>query len=78
MPFQGIFSIAADLSLLISQLSFFWYFRKAGLYECGMSRVFSFIFTVFDLITAYTPISAQSSNSVVFRIQSMYVLSTSL
>ena len=25
--------------------------------------------TVFDLITAHTPISAQSSNSVVFRLQ---------
>ena len=28
--------------------------------------------TVFDLITAHTPISAQSSNSVVFRLQPVY------
>ena len=28
--------------------------------------------TVFDLITAHTPISAQSRNSVVFRLQPMY------
>ena len=34
--------------------------------------------TVFDLITAHTPISAQSSNSVVFRLQPVYFLSTSL
>ena len=34
--------------------------------------------TVFDLINAHTPISAQSSNSVVFRLQPVYFLSTSL
>ena len=34
--------------------------------------------TVFDLITAHTPISAQSSNFVAFRLQSVYFLSTSL
>ena len=34
--------------------------------------------TVFDLITARTPISAQSSNSMVFRLQPVYFLSTSL
>ena len=28
--------------------------------------------TVFDLITAHTPISAQSRNSVVFRLQPVY------
>ena len=31
--------------------------------------------TVFDLITAHTPISAHSSNSIVFRLQSVYFLS---
>ena len=36
------------------------------------------IYTVFDLISAHTPISAQSSNSVVFRLQPVYFLSTSL
>ena len=35
-------------------------------------------YTVFDLITAYTPIRAQSSNAVVFRLQPVYFLSTSL
>ena len=34
--------------------------------------------TVFDLINAHTPISAQLSNSVVFRLQPVYFLSTSL
>ena len=32
--------------------------------------------TVLDLITAHTPISAQSSNLVVFRLQPVYFLST--
>ena len=46
-------------------------------------KCFSHIFpekglTVFDLITAHTPISAQSSNSLVFRLQLLYFLSTSL
>ena len=31
-----------------------------------------FFITVFDLITAHTPISAQSRNSVVFRLQPVY------
>ena len=35
-------------------------------------------FTVFNLITAHTPISAQSSKFVVFRLQGAYFLSTSL
>ena len=34
--------------------------------------------TVFDLITTYTPISTESSNAVVFRIQPVYFLSISL
>ena len=34
--------------------------------------------TVFDLIAADTPISAQSSHSVVFKLQPVYLLSTSL
>ena len=34
--------------------------------------------TVFDLITAHTRISAQLSNSVVFRLQQVYFLATSL
>ena len=34
--------------------------------------------TVFHLITAHTPISAQSRNSVVFRLQPVYFLSTPL
>ena len=34
--------------------------------------------TVFDLITAHTPISAQSSDFVVLRLQAVYFLSTSL
>ena len=34
--------------------------------------------TIFDLITAHAPISAQSSNYVVFRLQPVYFLSTSL
>ena len=33
---------------------------------------------IFDLNTAHTSISIQSSNSVVFRLQPMYFLSTSL
>ena len=33
---------------------------------------------VFDLITAHTPISAQSRNSVVFRLQPVYFFFTSL
>ena len=32
--------------------------------------------TVFNLITAHTPISTQSSNSVVFGLQLVYFLST--
>ena len=36
------------------------------------------VFTVFNLITAHTPISAQSSNSIVFRLQPVYFMSTSL
>ena len=35
-------------------------------------------FTVFDLITAHIPISAQSSNFVIFKLQPVYFLSTSL
>ena len=34
--------------------------------------------TVFDLITAHTPIRAQSSNSIVFSLQPVYFLSNSL
>ena len=34
-----------------------------------------YVITVFDLITAHTPLSAQLSNSVVFRLQSVYFLS---
>ena len=34
--------------------------------------------TVFDLITTHTPISAQLSNSVVFRLQQVCFLTTSL
>ena len=30
--------------------------------------------TLFDPITAHTPISAQSSDSIVFRLQAMYLL----
>ena len=33
--------------------------------------------TVFDLITARTPISAQSSNSIIFRLQPVYFMSIS-
>ena len=36
------------------------------------------LYTVFDLITAHTPISAQSRNSVVFRLQPVYFFFTSL
>ena len=35
---------------------------------------FHFSHTVFNLITAYTPISAQSSNFIVFRLQPVYFL----
>ena len=34
--------------------------------------------TVFNLITAHAPISAQSRNSVVFRLQPVYFFFTSL
>ena len=34
--------------------------------------------TVFDVITAHTPISAQSNNSVGFRLEPVYFLSISL
>ena len=34
--------------------------------------------TVFDLFPAHTPISTQSSNSVVFRLQPVYFLPSSL
>ena len=37
-----------------------------------------FIDTLFNLITTHTPISVQSSNSVVFRLQPVYFLSISL
>ena len=36
------------------------------------------VVTVFDLITAHTPISAQSRNSVVFRLQPVFFFFTSL
>ena len=35
-------------------------------------------YTIFDLITTHTPISAQSRNSVVFRLQPVYFFFTSL
>ena len=37
----------------------------------------NFIYTIFDLITTHTPISAQSSHFVVIRLQPVYFLSTS-
>ena len=46
--------------------------------------IYTFLFlknvkiTLFDLITAHAHISAQSSNSVVFRLQPVYFLSASL
>ena len=38
----------------------------------GMEEAILSIFTVFDLITAHTPISTQSRNSVGFRLQPVY------
>ena len=49
---------------------------KGGLYRAMHLHIDSN--TVFDLITAHTPISAQSRNSVVFRLQPMYFFFTSL
>ena len=40
--------------------------------------IFSHVVTVFNLVTTHTPISPQSSNSVVFRLQPVYLLFTSL
>ena len=45
---------------------------------CNEDDVPHTIHTVFDLITAHTPISAQSRNSVVFRLQPVYFFFTSL
>ena len=39
---------------------------------------FNVIYRIFDLITAYTPIIAQSRNSAVLNLQPVYFLSTSL
>ena len=39
-------------------------------YESGYPHI------VFDLITAHTPINSQSSSSIVFRLQPVYILST--
>ena len=47
--------------------------------SCGYSfETFDFFNTVFNLITAHTPMSAWSSNSAVFRLKPVYFLSTSL
>ena len=53
--------------LFVPHLSFFWCLKKTMLHECCISWVSSL--TVFDLINAHTPIGAQSSNSVLFRLQ---------
>ena len=50
--------------------------KKDLIYSVGMDMYISY--TVIDLITAHAPISAQSSNLVVFRLQQVYFLSTSL
>ena len=54
-----------------SQISVLSWVRKNFLLKKNID-VGPFGHTVFDLITAHTPISAQSRNSVVFRLQPVY------
>ena len=54
--------------LMQNHLSLTVYVQKSLFYLL----VFKKSTTVFDLITAHTPISAQSRNSVVFRLQPVY------
>ena len=52
--------------------------HNSDLHELSSLIYWGKIITVFDLITVHTPISAQSRNSVVFRLQPMYFFFTSL
>ena len=47
-------------------------FKTSALSLAELVKVPSALITVFDLITAHTPISAQSRNSVDFRLQPVY------
>ena len=70
--------IQIDLNSCWSHRSYCRFFRvKAPLIYWPWQEAIGFIVhTVFDLITAHTAISAQSSYVVVFRLQSAYILST--
>ena len=44
--------------------------------QTDLTILFSMLHTIFDLITMHTPICAQSSNSIVFRLQSVNAIQT--
>ena len=52
--------------------------KRSVKFGFGLNQLTQFGVTVFNLITTHTPISAQSSNSIVFRLQPVYFMSTSL
>ena len=56
-------------------LNLCWEYLSEGMRSCVMAHSLWAHSTVFDLITAHTPISAQSRNSVVFRLQPVYFFS---
>ena len=58
---------------------YLWCMSQGTFFSCCLSYICMFhVYTVFNLITAHTPTSAQSSSSVVFRLQPVYFSSTSL
>ena len=68
-----IFSSISDLLLTYIHLTLHALPPKQDFRHCDIISIPWY--TVFDLITAHTPISAQSRNSVVFRLQQVYVFS---
>ena len=74
--------IGFDISCKLSPQSLFSWKHKKNISKCHLlkflPRVLSIkiratlLLTIFNLITAHTPISAQSRNSVVFRLQPVY------
>ena len=55
-----------------------WKILATIFYNCSCIYSLFSRYIIFDLITAHTPISALSSNSIVFRLPPVYGLSTSL
>ena len=62
---QGNLLLCANIKPLIAK-------RLSGAKTTLLQTIRCCMITVFDLITAHTPISAQSRNSVVFRLQPVY------